>query len=177
MYLTAPKRDSTYWATIKWDKDSTSWPALAPTLVLHRKSGEKFQTLPLDSGDVRRTSWHKDESWKTHHCWPKAQLKKSHIHNPPLILILAEHAGLMLLPGEHGTSQPRLDSDPQSSSSCPTSSEPPQKKNLHPSLFTHTFSWKPNKISRLLAAVPTFSHLDLHWESKISSMVEPRITQ
>ena len=79
-------------------------------------------------------------------------------------------------PGAHGASQHLQDSDHQSSNSCTTSSEPPlynipHRNTLNPTLFTLTIPWKSNKISRLQAAAPTFTHSDLHWVSIIRSLM------
>ena len=76
-------------------------------------------------------------------------------------------------PGAHGASPPLLDSDHQSSSSCPTSSEPPLWNNPHrqtPKSSPYN-SLKTKSISRLPAAAPTFTHSDLHWVSIIRSLI------
>ena len=141
---------------------------------------------PETATGLKHSSWTENQGKHfRQHSWPKVQLKKSHIHNSPLILTLAEHAGQLVQchPPGFGSSwrtwwlRPLLDSDQQSYSSCTTSSETPlwnipHRHTLDPSLFTLKFSCHLNKISRLLAAAPTFTHWDLHWVSKISFMVE-----
>ena len=114
------------------------------------------------------------------HSWPKVQHKKSHIHTPPPILILVEHAGLMLpsswaqLLLEHMVLH---DLSWTQTTSLPAAASHPQSHHFEISpkdtpLTPHfTISWKPNKISRLQASAPTFTHSDLHWVSITRSLM------